>query len=107
MRARYHGSPEHKDTPSFAGSPRPRTDASLCDRTLASEHALVESWLQDAIRRGAVSEYWEGGFPRYVWYKDAETLYEARLVNRDQGIYKGYPLEEGEWPPLVEKCYGG
>lgn len=104
-RADYVGSPEHKDVPSFAGAPSPRVDASLCDRGLLTKLALVKEWLRQGIRRGAVSEHWEGEFPRYVWYKDGGTVYEARLVNRELGSYKGYALEEAEWPPLIETYY--
>jgi hypothetical protein len=53
-----------------------------------------------------VSQHWDGEFPRYVWYKDSGTVYEARLVNREQGSYKGYPLEPAEWPPGIEAVYG-
>lgn len=49
----------------------------------------------------------EGGYPRYVWFKeDEETVYEARLVNRGKGTYKGYPLETDEWPSGIEDVYG-
>lgn len=104
--ATYIGSPEHKDTPSFAGQPQPRADASICDRSLASDRERVQQWLVDGIRLGTVSGYWEGDFPRYVWYKDGETVYEGRLVNRTQGEYKGFPLEPAEWPPGIESFYG-
>lgn len=50
------------------------------------------------MERGTVSEQLDGHFPRYVWYKDGETLYEGRLVNADLGHYKGYPLNPDEWP---------
>lgn len=102
----YVGSPEHKDVPSFAGAPRPRADASLCDRSLLTKLDLIKEWLREGIRRGTVSGPWEGEFPRYIWYKDGGTVYEARLVNREQGAYKGYPLEEAEWPEDIEKHYG-
>lgn len=100
------GSPEHKDVPSFAGMPKPRADASICERRLARDQAEVQRWLQTAISRGVVGEPWEGEFPRYVWYKDAGTVYEGRLVNREQGSYKGYPLAREEWPPGVEDIFG-
>jgi hypothetical protein len=105
-RADYVGGPEHKDAPSFAGAPRPRADASLCDRSLLPRLALIRQWLREGVRRGAVSQHWDGEFPRYVWYKDSGTVYEARLVNREQGSYKGYPLEPAEWPPGIEAVYG-
>jgi hypothetical protein len=47
---------------------------------------------------GAVG-FWEGAFPRYVWYNHEGTVYEARLVNHETGEYKGYPLAADEWPP--------
>lgn len=99
-RARYVGSQEHKDTPSFAGHPRPRADASICSRSLARNQAKPTRWLREAILAANYSDFMEGEFPRYVWYHDttADLLYEARLVNREQGTYKGYPLNPGEGP---------
>jgi len=82
------------------------SDASICERSLASDQAKAQSWLGEAMRRGAVGERWEGDFPRYVWYKDADTVYEGRLVNRELGWYKGYPLARDEWPPGLEDIYG-
>jgi len=102
----YVGSPEHKDMPSFAGHPRPRRDASICPQSLTADLAKISGWLSEAFRRGAVGELWEGGFPRYVWYKDGGDVYEGRLVNRGLGQYKGYPLEPAEWPEGIEKLYG-
>lgn len=97
-RASYIGSPEHKDTPSFAGQPKPRADAAICDRTLASKQMQVTRWLRKAIRLGSASSYWEGDFPRYVWHREGDVVYEARLVNHVKGEYKGYPLNREEWP---------
>lgn len=96
----YVGSPEHKDTPSFAGHPRPRADASICSRSLARDQLTVNQWLQTAVQAGNYSAFFEGDFPRYVWYRDEPSgiTYEARLVNREQGCYKGYPLNESEVP---------
>ena len=102
--SRYVGSPEHKDAPSFAGQPRPRADASICDQRLESAEEIT-LWLREAIRKGAFGRLWEGRFPRYVWYKDGETVYEGRLLNRELGEYKGYPLEREEWPPEIAHLY--
>src|SRR3954454_6086870 len=96
-RASYIGSPEHKDSPSFAGQPRPRADAAICDRSLATKQVLVTRWLKKAIRLGSVSGHWEGDFPRYVWHRQGEVVFEARLVNQVNGQYKGYPLNREEW----------
>jgi hypothetical protein len=55
--------------------------------------------LKEAIRIGCVSAEWRGGFPRFAWYMDGETLYEAALSNQDNGEYHAYPLESrNEWP---------
>jgi len=102
--SRYVGSPEHKDAPSFAGHPRPRADASICDQRLSSADE-ISLWLKKAIIKGAFGKLWEGKFPRYIWYKDGETVYEARLINRELGEYKGYPLERDEWPPNIARLY--
>ena len=98
--ARYVGSPEHKTYPSVAGPPRPRADASKCDKALDGKEEDPTAWLQQAIRKGMVGFPWEGRFPRYVWYHDydGDVVYEARLVNRGNGEYKGYPLLREEWP---------
>jgi hypothetical protein len=96
-RASYVGSCEHKSYPSFAGPPKLRADASKCDPAL-SDPAKLTSWLRESIAFGHVGEPWEGDFPRYVWHRRQGEVYEARLVNRELGEYKGYPLERGEEP---------
>jgi len=97
---RYVGSAEHKSYPSSAGPPKLRADASKCDPMLADFTTLTD-WLRDALRRSQFGTLWEGGFPRYAWYRVGEVCYEARLMNQAQGEYKGYPLEESEWPPGI------
>ena len=97
-RVMYVGSPEHKDATTFAGPPRPRGDASICPREYRNEK-LITRWLRAAIRDGSTGAPWEGDFPRYVWHKEHGTVFEARLVNRSDGSYKGYPLNDDEWPP--------
>lgn len=107
LQASYVGSPEHKNQPSFAGQPKLRPDASCCPPEIADQEAVTE-WLRDALRRGAVGAPWEGHnlqFPRYVWYKHGTTLFEGRLVNRESGHYKGYPLHRDEWPNNIDAIY--
>ena len=101
---KYVGSPEHKDFPSFAGQPRLRADATRCPREL-TDLELVNQWLRNAVRRGAVGDDWEGRFPRKIWYKDGDIVYEGRLVNRGNGVYKGYPIRKEEWPRGIEEKY--
>ncbi len=89
---RYVGSPYHKDRPGFAGMPRHRPDASLCPGNLANRRRLVEGWLQDAVRAGHTGT-WDRGFPRYVWYRQGGTVFEACPNSPGSGEYHGYPLE--------------
>lgn len=96
-RTRYVGSSEHKSYPSFAGAPKLRADASKCAPTF-QDASEITAWLRSAIEAGNVGAPWEGDFPRYAWYRSAGVCYEARLVNRDAGDYKGYPLQEDESP---------
>ena len=106
-KVKYVGSPEHKDFPSFAGQPRPRADASRCPKDIR-DVKLVTRWLRSAIRKGVTGAPWEPdeeGFPRYVWYKEQDTVFEGRLINRGDGWYKGYPLDRSEWPPGIEEKY--
>lgn len=103
---KYVGSAEHKDSPSFAGDPRPRADAGICDPALADQQARVTRWLRQSIRAGDIGAYFEGAFPRYVWFRDRNIVYEGRLVNREAGWYKGYPLERDEWPIGMGTCMG-
>ena len=96
-RVTYVGSPYHKDAPSFAGRvPRPRPDASICPRHLASRRADIQKWLADSILLGYCGALWEGSFPRYVWHREGHVVYEARLIDSARGEYKGYPLEADE-----------
>ena len=89
---RYVGSPYHKDVPSFAGPPSRRPDASICPRSLANCQQVVESWLREAIQTGQVGA-WDGKFPRYVWMRRDDVVYEARQGSPGSGLYHGYPLQ--------------
>lgn len=106
-RVRYIGSPEHKGSPNpllQGNQPRLRADASMCPKDIQSS-ATVTTWLRDAFNKGAVSECGESAFPRYVWYKRDDQVFEGRLVNPELGEYKGYPIEEFEWPKGIENYY--
>lgn len=97
-RVKYVGSVEHKTAPSAAGWPRPRADASKCGLQISGDFQRLTRWLRSAIRQGDIGTPWEGDFPRYVWYRHNGITYEARLVNKSSGEYKGYPLDPSEWP---------
>ena len=101
-RVRYVGSPEHKDMPTFAGHPRPRSDVSICPRK-HNDAEVVTDWLRSAVRAGSTGGPWEDGYPRYAWHRLDGTVFEARLVNKGDGSYKGYPLRPDEWPLHMER----
>jgi hypothetical protein len=94
-RVKYVGSPEHKAYPSFAGPPKPRAEATLCDPTLNDQVELT-GWIASGLRAGQIGAPWEVDFPRYVWLEIDSVWYEGRLVNPVQGWYKGYALRDEE-----------
>ena len=90
---RYVGSPYHKDAPGFAGMPRgPRPNATLCPRELVNCRDLVEGWLRTAVQSGQVGA-WDGRYPRYIWHREGDVVFEARQGSPGSGDYHGYPLE--------------
>lgn len=93
----YVGSAEHKAVHTWLGPRKLRSDATPCPADIKSAEA-VTPWLKEAISRGNVSEYWEADFPRYVWMRDGDFLYEGRLMNQVNGEYKGYPIEPDQAP---------
>jgi len=98
----YRSSPYHR----ISGSPmggvsagRRWPHASKCPPTWDLPSATRA--LREAIRAVRVSAGWDEGsnFPKFIWHLDSETLYEARLSNRELGEYHAYPLEDRrEWP---------
>jgi hypothetical protein len=99
--ARYVGSGEHKALPiddSYLLEPAAykRSDASRCDPAITRDQA--EEALRTAIQRGHVSADFQGGLPVYVWGRLDGRPYTARLINREAGHYKAWPVEESELP---------
>ena len=98
----YIGSPEHKKhTNAITDQVKPRADATLCpDSVTEKGKEEIEEWLKEAFRKGAYGEFWENDFPRYVQYlnRQMDVVFTGRLVNKGTGEYKGYPIEEFEWP---------
>lgn len=92
----YSGSPEHK-------LPHARSDATLCPPELEREQDKLTAWLRKAILAGHVGGYMEGAFPRYVWYRDADSFFEGRLTNYVLGEYHGYPVGQDEFPAALLK----
>jgi hypothetical protein len=74
-------------------------DATICDRSFVNRLDEINRWLKAAILAGHFSAYWDHNhFPRYVWHREGDRVFEARAVNPGQGSYKGYELKQGEWP---------
>jgi hypothetical protein len=70
--------------------------ASICPKRW-SAHAATNA-LRQALSKGQVSEAWEDGFPRYVWTKDGEVIYEARHTRGPTGTFHAYPIEKYQIP---------
>ena len=95
--ASYVISPEHKDYLTEAGPGKLRSDASPCPREVQREAA--ERWVRAAIAAGHVGARWsDQPFPQYAGHRQGDQVFEARLTNSSAGAYKGYPLDESEWP---------
>jgi hypothetical protein len=98
----YRGSPYHRVAGSTMGghsTSRRWPHASKCPPTWDRQSATRA--LREAIRAVRVSADWDEGsnFPKFIWHLEGETLYEARLSNRELGEYHAYPLEDRrEWP---------
>src|SRR4051794_35734067 len=78
LRAVYDGNQNLHHCPDAMGRP-PRSrakPASICPRRWTDEDTTKA--LREALARGNVSETWEDGFPRYIWHREGDTLYEAR-----------------------------
>jgi hypothetical protein len=95
----YVGSGEHKARPvheSYDLEPALRSDASRCDPSISREEATAV--LRESVARRNVSSDFEGSFPRYVWGWLNGRPHVARLINREKGEYKGWPIAEHELP---------
>ncbi len=99
-RVSYVISAEHKDYLTTAGPGKLRSDASACPRGLDFDE--VETWLKKSVARGDVSADTLGEFPRYIWTRVEDRVYEARLSNAGLGQYKGYPIHDFEAPGWLE-----
>jgi hypothetical protein len=97
-KVRYTGSPYHRSSGSTSGPIAQRVGlTSRCPPSWTNVEATRV--LRLAIIEGRVSLRWEHGYPRYVWHRDGDVLYEARLTNSGTGEYHGYPLEDRwQWP---------
>lgn len=67
-----------------------------CPRQWSDQDATQA--LRDSIRNGNVCEIWEDGFPRHVWHRDGDVLYEARHTRGPTGLFHAYPIESLQAP---------
>src|SRR4051794_12496262 len=98
---RYIPYAAHKAHYSLGVAPRPRSDATPCPKEITAEQA--QTWLREAIAVGDVGGSWEGKpYPRLVWKRVDDVVFEARLSNQESGEYHGYPIDRQEWPAWLK-----
>jgi hypothetical protein len=92
----YGGNPEHKKNPGDFGlipPSDPRRGKSLCDVAGVFTRRLAHSLLQQGLRKGLVSDRFEGEWPKNIWsVTDSGIPLEAQLENPVLGTYHGYPM---------------
>lgn len=71
---------------------------------LPNDLRKFELWLRAAIRMQCCGGPWENGFPRCVWYKAGDTVFQGRLVNRVSGQHKGWQLVVPDDGNRVAQC---
>jgi len=90
----YRGNPQHK-TSGRRPAYRHWGDKNRCEKVTSSHQAELETALRDAIRRRVV--HWDLSqstrFPGRVWAYVNDVLHEARLTNRGNGEYHGFPIK--------------
>ena len=91
--ATYVSSPYHSLA---VPAPRPRPDATLCPLSVSKNPIRIIRWLRDSIRQGRTGSWSGNGFPKYVWHRVGDVIYEAREGSPGTGIYHGYPLDSSQ-----------
>jgi len=99
----YGGNPEHKRnpgdfnlTPSHAAG---RPGKTLCDDAGVIRRSEALRLLREAFARGAVSDRFDGAWPRSVWAV-AESNQVVRATMERTGVYHGYPVDADD--PIIE-----
>jgi hypothetical protein len=101
QRAQYVASGEHKDYPSPDGlwTVVAKVDKAKCARFARTEWHRLQEVLREAISAPCVHVEFRGDFPARAWAFINGDLHEARLSNRGNGEYHGFPLEyQEQWP---------
>ena len=91
-RCRYVGSPYHRTMPGRGGRPVYHPGKLKCPEELQQAPDCVQGWLEEAVRQGCCGHF-ERGFPRRVWRRVGDTVFEARQETPGSGRYHGYPLQ--------------
>jgi len=102
-RVQYGGNAEHKRNPGdFNLTPRHaagRPGKTLCDDAGVIRRSEALRLLREAFARGAVSDRFDGAWPRSVWAV-ADSNQVVRATMERTGVYHGYPVEVDD--PIVE-----
>ena len=108
-RARYVGSPEHKDKRWWGGLPearqlrggrvgrRGKQTTTICPLTSDEDRDRATEWLRRAIR-AAQYRFVEADqdFPKKIWCHERDQTWLGLCVNTKSGEYKGWPIDEEE-----------
>ena len=100
----YEGASYHKKNPGdFKLNPPsgPRPNKTLCDEAGISRKAQAQALLLQAIDGGLVSEKTEFDFPKHLWVKNGDHVFEAIYGGSKQGYYHGRPVRRSD--PFYEE----
>ena len=76
-----------------------KADKAKCARFARTEWHRLQEVLRQAISASCVDGEFRGDFPARAWAFINDVLHEARLSNRGNGEYHGFPLEyQEQWP---------
>lgn len=99
-RIRYGGSATHKLRPGdygFVPPVNPRPSKSPCDDLRVVLLGEATALLQSGIRCGLVSEFPDGGIPKYIWAVDEHgEAWEAKTRPEREVEYHGYRLPDND-----------
>lgn len=99
-KVRYGGNADHKLNPGDFGIGATgfrRGAESLCESTGILHKAVAQRLLEQAFLQKMVSRQERDGWPALVWaVVGDDCVVEARLDNKGQGTYHGYPLSRAD-----------
>ena len=106
--ASYEGSPEHKAKQWWGGlpagkKPRPhRQKTTICPLVTEEDRKKAALLVQKALKtRNFKYNPGDSALPSHIWLEDGNGGYwQGRLVNAEQGAYKGWPISEDEYDAI-------